>query len=164
MRPARVAAPESGAAMSFVFFLLACTAAGATGIFFQPGSWYAGLQKPGFTPPGWMFPVAWTTLYLLMPWSAARLSGLPGAGTVLALWALQIALNTLWTPVFFGAHRLGAAMLILAALWLVVAVLMVMAWRLDRLAGALLLPCLAWLTLAGTLNFSIWQNNPDTNG
>ncbi len=99
-----------------------------------------------------------------MAWSAARLSGLPGAGTVLALWALQIALNTLWTPVFFGAHRLGAAMLILAALWLVVAVLMVMAWRLDRLAGALLLPCLAWLTLAGALNFSIWQNNPDTNG
>ena len=86
------------------------------------------------------------------------------AGLVLALWALQIALNTLWTPVFFGAHRLGAAMLILAALWLVVAVLMVMAWRLDRLAGLLLLPYLAWLTLAGTLNFGIWQNSPGTTG
>lgn len=150
--------------MNFVFFLLACAAAGATGIFFQPGAWYAGLQKPGFTPPGWVFPIAWTTLYVLMAWSAARLAGLPGAGTVLALWALQIALNTLWTPVFFGAHRLGAAMLILALLWLVVAVLMVLAWRLDRLAGALLLPYLAWLTLAGALNFGIWQNNPATTG
>ena len=99
-----------------------------------------------------------------MAWSAARLAALPGAGLVLGLWALQIALNTLWTSVFFGAHRLGAAMAILAALWLVVAVLLVLAWRMDRLAGALLLPYLAWLTLAGTLNFSIWQNNPATTG
>lgn len=164
MRPKRMAAPEPGAAMHFLIFLLACAAAGATGIFFQPGSWYAGLQKPGFTPPGWVFPIAWTTLYILMAWSAARLAALPGAGLVLGLWALQIALNTLWTPVFFGAHRTGAAMLILAALWLVVALLMALAWRMDRLAGALLLPYLAWLTLAGTLNFSIWQNNPAGSG
>lgn len=160
----RRAAPDIGATMHFVIFLLAAAAAGATGMFFQPGAWYAGLQKPGFTPPGWVFPVAWTTLYILMAWSAARLAALPGAGLVLGLWALQIALNTLWTPVFFGAHRLGAAMVILAALWLVVAVLAALAWRMDRLAGALLLPYLAWLTLAGTLNFSIWQNNPATTG
>lgn len=160
----RGTAPDIGVAMHFAIFLLAAATAGATGMFFQPGSWYDSLQKPGFTPPGWVFPIAWTTLYVLMAWSAARLAVLPGAGLVLGLWALQIALNTLWTPVFFGAHRLGAAMAILAALWLVVAVLVVLAWRMDRLAGALLLPYLAWLTLAGTLNFSLWQNNPATTG
>lgn len=146
--------------MSFLFFLIACGAAAASGMFFQPGAWYAGLQKPGFTPPGWVFPVVWTTLYVLIAWAAARLAPLPGAGLVLALWAAQIALNTLWTPVFFGAHRLGAAMAILALLWLVVAALTVLAFRLDRLAGTLLLPYLAWLTLAGTLNFRLWQDNP----
>lgn len=146
--------------MTFLLFLLATAAAGASGVFFQPGSWYDGLSKPGFTPPGWVFPVVWTTLYVLMAWSAARLAAVPGAGLLLALWAAQIALNTLWTPVFFGAHRLGAAMAILALLWLVVAVLIVLAWRVDRLAGALLVPYLAWLSLAGTLNWSIWQNNP----
>lgn len=146
--------------MHFLVFLIACAAAGASGIFFQPGTWYAGLNKPGFTPPNWAFPVVWTTLYVLIAWVGARLAAVPGAGLVLALWAAQIALNTLWTPVFFGAHRMGAGMAILALLWVVVAVLTVLAFRLDRLAGALLLPYLVWLSVAAALNFSLWQNNP----
>ena len=146
--------------MTFLILLIACAAAGATGILFQPGAWYDGLAKPWFNPPRWAFPVAWTTLYVLIAWAGARLAHLPGAGLVMALWAAQIALNTLWTPVFFGAHRLGMGVAVIALLWLVVAALTVLAFRLDRVAGALLLPYLAWLSLAGALNYRLWQMNP----
>ena len=146
--------------MTFLILLIACAAAGATGILFQPGAWYDGLAKPWFNPPRWAFPVAWTTLYVLIAWAGARLAHLPGAGLAMALWAAQIALNTLWTPVFFGAHRMGMGVAVIALLWLVVAALTVLAFRLDRLAGALLLPYLAWLSLAGALNYRLWQMNP----
>lgn len=147
-------------ALFFVIFLLANTAAAATGMIFKPGAWYEGLRKPAFTPPKWAFPVVWTSLYVLSALAAARLAMLPGAGVALALWALQVALNTLWTPVFFGARRMGAGMGILAALWLTVAALIAVAWRLDLWAGAMLTPYLVWLTLAGALNWRVWRDNP----
>ncbi|RMO85961.1 TspO/MBR protein [Pseudomonas syringae pv. philadelphi] len=145
--------------MTFFIFLLACSAAAATGIIFKPGAWYESLQKPAFTPPNWAFPVAWTTIYLLLAWAGYRLTLLPGSETLLALWAAQIALNTLWTPVFFGAHRILAATVILAMLWIVVAVMVVMALQLDVVTGLILLPYLAWLSVAAALNFSILRHN-----
>ncbi|NUT77588.1 tryptophan-rich sensory protein [Pseudomonas sp. C1C7] len=146
--------------MTFPIFLLACAAAASSGFFFKPDEWYASLEKPGFTPPNWVFPVAWTTLYLLLAWAGYRLSLLPGSQMVLALWAAQIALNTLWTPVFFGAHRLFASLVILVLLWLVVAVMLVLAMRLDVITGLILFPYLVWLSLAAALNFSILRKNP----
>lgn len=146
--------------MNVVTFLIACGAAASSGIFFKPGAWYESLVKPGFTPPNWVFPVAWTTIYLLLAWVGYRLTLLPGSETVLALWAAQIALNTLWTPVFFGAHRPFAAMVILTILWLVVATMVVLALRLDVITGLILFPYLAWLCVAAALNFSILRNNP----
>lgn len=145
--------------MTFYIFLLACAAAAATGIIFKPGPWYQALQKPSFTPPDWLFPVAWTTIYLLLAWAGYRLTLLPGSETALALWAAQIALNTLWTPVFFGANRIVTAMVILALLWIVVAALMVTALQLDTVTGLILLPYLAWLSVAAALNFSIMRHN-----
>jgi benzodiazapine receptor len=145
--------------MTFYIFLLACAAAAATGIIFKPGPWYRALQKPSFTPPDWLFPVAWTTIYLLLAWAGYRLTLFPGSETALALWAAQIALNTLWTPVFFGANRIVTAMVILALLWIVVAALMVTALRLDTVTGLILLPYLAWLSVAAALNFSIMRHN-----
>jgi tryptophan-rich sensory protein len=145
--------------MTFFIFLLACCAAAATGVIFKTGAWYESLQKPSFTPPNWAFPVAWTTIYLLLAWAGYRLTLLPGSETVLALWAAQIALNTLWTPVFFGANRIVEAMVILALLWIVVAAMVVMALQLDILAGLILLPYLAWLSVAAALNFSILRHN-----
>jgi benzodiazapine receptor len=145
--------------MTFLIFLVACGAAASTGIIFKPGEWYQSLNKPGFTPPNWMFPVAWTTIYLLLAWAGYRLTLIPGSEVVLALWAAQIALNTLWTPVFFGAHRIFAGMVIIALLWLVVAVMLVAALRLDALTGLIFLPYLAWLSVAAALNFSILRNN-----
>lgn len=126
--------------MTFYIFLIACCAAASTGIIFKPGTWYASLQKPGFTPPNWTFPLAWTTIYLLIAWAGYRLTLIPGSETVLALWAAQIALNTLWTPVFFGANRIVAGMVILSALWLVVAAMTVLAVQLDLITGLILFP------------------------
>lgn len=145
--------------MTFYIFLLACGAAASTGLFFKPGEWYESLAKPSFTPPNWLFPVAWTTIYLLLAWAGYRLTQIPGSQTVLALWAAQIALNTLWTPIFFGAQRILASMVILTLLWLVVAVMVVMALRLDLITGLILFPYLVWLCLAGALNFFILRNN-----
>ena len=95
-----------------------------------------------------------------MAWAAARLAALPGSGTALALWSLQIALNSLWTPVFFGAHRKGTGMAIIALLWLTVALLLLAAFRLDLIAGLLLAPYIVWLSIAAALNWRVWRDNP----
>jgi tryptophan-rich sensory protein len=145
--------------MIFFVFLLACGAAASTGVIFKPGPWYESLVKPSFTPPNWMFPVAWSVIYLLLAWAGYRLALIPGSELVLALWAAQIALNTLWTPVFFGAHRIVASMVILVLLWLVVAVMLVLTMRLDVITGLILFPYLVWLCVAAALNFSIMRNN-----
>ncbi|RJE80480.1 TspO/MBR family protein [Paracoccus sp. JM45] len=144
----------------FLIFMLASAAAAATGIIFRPGAWYESLQKPSFTPPKWAFPVAWSTIYLLSAIAAARVALLPGAGVALALWAAQIALNTLWTPVFFGARRMAVAMGVIGVLWVVVAAMVVQFWALDWRSGLLLLPYLAWLCVAAGLNWRIWRDNP----
>ena len=145
----------------FTVFLLACFAAGATGALFPTGSWYEGLKKPGWTPPNWLFPVAWSTLYFLMAFAAARVAMMSGAGLALALWALQIALNTLWTPVFFGLRRLRAGMVILSLLWVSVVACTVALWQLDRIAGLMFVPYVAWASVAAALNLSVLRLNPE---
>ncbi|AUH33649.1 tryptophan-rich sensory protein TspO [Paracoccus tegillarcae] len=143
----------------FLIFLLACGGAAATGIIFKPGTWYEGLVKPSFTPPKWAFPVAWTAIYVLIAWAGARLAQHPGAGVALALWAAQISLNTLWTPVFFGAHRMGAGMAVMAVLFATVAALLIAAFRVDYWAGLMIVPYMAWLCVAAALNWRVWQDN-----
>jgi tryptophan-rich sensory protein len=145
----------------FLTFLAACGGAAATGAMFQPGAWYDALQKPSWTPPNWLFPVAWTTLYLLMSLSAMRVAQLPDAGQALAFWAMQIAFNTLWTPVFFGLRRMRAAVVVMVFLWVSVAATTVTFWQVDWLAGLMFLPYLVWVSVAGALNFSVWRLNPD---
>jgi benzodiazapine receptor len=145
----------------FLTFLAACGGAAATGAMFQPGPWYDALQKPSWTPPNWLFPVAWTTLYLLMSLSAMRVAQLPDAGQALAFWAMQIAFNTLWTPVFFGLRRMRAALVVMVFLWVSVAATTVTFWQVDWLAGLMFLPYLVWVCVAGALNFSVWRLNPD---
>ena len=144
----------------FVTFLVACGAAATTGAMFEPDRWYRDLDKPRWTPPGWAFPVAWTTLYLAMAFAAMRVAQLPDSGQALAFWAAQIAFNTLWTPIFFGLHRMRAAFIVMIGLWLTVAATLVAFWRLDPVAGALFVPYLAWVTTAGALNLSVLRRNP----
>ena len=125
------------------------------GTVFKPGAWYDSLAKPSWTPPNWLFPVAWTTLYLSMSLAAMRVAPLPGSGQGLASWALQIAHNTLWTPVFFGLRRMRDGFGVLVLLWLAVAATAVSFFRLDLIAGLLMLPYVAWVSVAGALNVTV---------
>lgn len=146
----------------FLTYLIACGAAAATGAMFKPGDWYLSLSKPVWTPPGWVFPVAWTFIYLCMAASAARVAVLPDSGQALAFWSVQIAFNTLWTPVFFGLHRIRAAMVIMVCLWLSVAATLAAFAFHDLTAALLFLPYLVWVSIAGALNYSVMQRNPAT--
>lgn len=143
-------------------FLAASFSAGATGVLFPTGAWYRTLAKPSWTPPDRLFPVAWTLLYILISiaawWVALSPARLALAG--LALWTWQIVLNALWTPVFFGQHRIGAGMAVLALLWIVVALTTWTFWLVDPLAGILMAPYLVWVSYAAALNLAIWRMNP----
>ncbi|MCE5973232.1 tryptophan-rich sensory protein [Sinirhodobacter sp. WL0062] len=143
----------------FLMFLAASCAAAATGMVFKPGDWYAALRKPAFTPPGWVFPVVWSYLYVSVAYAAARVAGVEGSQFALVIFALQIALNTLWTPVFFGARRMGFGMAVIVLLWWAVAAMGVAFLRHDLVAGLLVAPYLIWLSLAAALNWRIWRDN-----
>ncbi|MEJ6393081.1 TspO/MBR family protein [Gymnodinialimonas sp. 2305UL16-5] len=143
----------------FILFLGACCAAAATGSMFAPGEWYRQLVKPGWTPPDWLFPIAWTLLYLASAYAATRVAVLDGAAHAMGFWALQIALNTLWTPVFFGLERIRAGAVILVFLWIAVIGSMVTFLQLDMLAGALMIPYVIWVSYAGALNLAILRLN-----
>ncbi|WBU63748.1 tryptophan-rich sensory protein TspO [Paracoccus aerodenitrificans] len=145
----------------FLILLSACAAAAATGSVFLPGEWYRSLKKPSWTPPKKAFPIVWTALYVISAFAATRiaLSANPAPG--LALWSLQIALNTLWTPVFFGARRMGMGMIVIAVLWVVLAAIIPVFLQADLLAGLLMIPYLVWISIAAGLNWRIWRDNRD---
>ncbi len=146
----------------FAVFMFACSAAATTGAMFEPGAWYRSLTKPRWTPPNWLFPVAWTTLYIFMSLAAMRVAIAGDSGLALAMWSAQIAFNTLWTPVFFGLKRMGAALIVMVGLWSSVAATLVLFWQIDLIAGLLFVPYLAWVTVAGALNLSVWRLNRET--
>ncbi|MEO1196918.1 MAG: TspO/MBR family protein [Pseudomonadota bacterium] len=145
----------------FAIFLVACGGAAATGAMFPPGPWYDALKKPSWNPPNWLFPVAWSLLYLCIAAAAARAAVVPGNGIAMALLAAQFAFNTLWTPVFFGLRKMGAGFVVVSVLWVLVALTMLAFFQLDRLAGLLFVPYLVWVTVAAALNFTVWRLNPD---
>lgn len=150
-----------------VLAILVCQSAGGLGVLTTEtgsSSWYASLAKPSFQPPGWLFGPVWTTLYTLMGiavWRVVRVSPRTrGVRWALALFALQLVLNAAWSPVFFGAHAIGAALVILSALALVLVATIVTFWRIDRPAAFLLVPYLAWVSFATILNATILHLNP----
>lgn len=147
----------------FFTYLAACGAAAATGALFSPGDWYKAIRKPGWTPPDWLFPVAWTTLYLCMSLAAMRIaqSGDVRAPQALGFWTIQITLNALWSPVFFGLRKMRTALIVVALLWVAVAVTMVAFFRIDWVAGLLFLPYIAWVSTATALNAAVLRRNPE---
>ena len=144
----------------FGIFLLGCGAAATTGAMFEPGEWYEDMDKPDWTPPKWVFPAAWMVLYLCMAAAAARVAVLDGNAYAMAFYAVQLAFNTLWTPIFFGLKRMGAGMAVILFLWVTVAATMLAFFQLDWIAGTLFVPYLLWVTIASALNFSVWRRNP----
>jgi tryptophan-rich sensory protein len=126
-------------------------------------TWYAGLIKPSWTPPPLLFPIAWTLLYILMAVSFWRLWDLPrrsAARTTAMIWfGAQLALNALWSPVFFGWHGTQAALAIIVGLLIAIAATMHAASRADRLAAWLLAPYLLWVAYATTINIGVVAMN-----
>lgn len=143
-------------------WIVACFLAAATGAAWPPGEWYASLAKPAWNPPAWVFGPVWTTLYLAMAVAVWRV-GRPGWSgqrrAALACFLLQLALNAAWTPVFFGLHAPGIALVVIVALFLAIAATIASFAQHDRLAALLLAPYLAWVGFATVLNAELWRLN-----
>jgi len=125
--------------------------------------WYPTLVKPAFTPPSWVFGPVWTVLYVTMGVAAFLVwrRGLDAGGVriSLAVFLVQLALNGLWSVLFFGMKAPGAAFVEIIVLWISIAVTTGLFWRVAPLSGVLLLPYLAWVTFAAVLNGSLWALN-----
>jgi translocator protein len=126
--------------------------------------WFQALSKPDIIPPGWVFGVVWTTLYIMLGLSLAMIlyaRGSKGRGLALSLFASQLVLNLIWSPLFFKAHQVTLALVaIVFILGLTIATTFAFA-RIRKLAAWLLVPYMVWLSFATILNFRIDQMNPD---
>ena len=145
-----------------VGFVGACFLAAVTGAMFPPGDWYEHLAKPSWRPPNWLFAPTWTVIYLTIAvsgWLVGRKSGFAGAALPLTIYLLQLVLNAAWTPIFFGLRRPALAFFEIIMLWLSIVATIATFHSHSVAAAWLLLPYLAWVMLAATLNFTIWRLN-----
>lgn len=155
---------------SLVGWVIVCGIAGAIGSIasLDAGTFYASLERPAWAPPAAVFGPVWTALYLIMAvaawlvWRSPRDSSL--RTTALLLFVVQLGLNALWSWLFFAWHLGGAAFFEVAVLWLMIVATTVYFWRINRIAGALLLPYLLWVTFASVLTWSVWRANPAVLG
>lgn len=125
--------------------------------------WFAALTKPAIYPPGATFGIVWPILYVMMGVALALVGAdrtSPHRRGALWAFAVQLALNLAWSPTFFAAHQIGAALAILLALDVALIVTLVLFWRVRQAAGLLLLPYLAWVLFATLLNWQVLQLNP----
>ena len=155
--------PTRSSLTRLVLSIVVCEAAGAEGSVFAIKaipSWYAGLDKPWFSPPNWVFAPVWIFLYFLMGVSLYLLwDNRQRGNAALGAFAIQLALNALWSAVFFGTHQLFLAFAVIDALWVVIVATIVLSYRVSRGASIALLPYMAWVTIAWALNFYVWVLN-----
>jgi tryptophan-rich sensory protein len=126
--------------------------------------WYAALAKPAATPPDWVFPVAWGLLYILMGLALAMIIHARGAklrGLAIVLFAAQMLVNLIWSPLFFGAHQVFWALIVLVVMFVLALVTTLIFSRIRRGAAWLMVPYLAWLCFAGLLTWQIAALNPN---
>lgn len=133
-----------------------------------PGNaWFAALEKPAIFPPPVWIGIVWSILYAMMGFALALVGsawGARGRGRAIAVFLMQFLVNLAWSPVFFGMHRITGGLVVIALLDLLVAVTLVLFWRIRKLAGVLLVPYLAWVLFATALNFQFLQLNPQADG
>ncbi|MBB3805241.1 tryptophan-rich sensory protein [Xanthomonas arboricola] len=133
----------------------------------QAASFYADLQRPAWAPPGWLFGPVWTALYGMMAvavWLVWRRGGWAGARLALGMFILQLALNGLWSWLFFAWHMGAWAFADIVLLWLTLAATIGVFAKRSSVAAWLLVPYLAWVSFAAALNYSVWQLNPQVLG
>jgi len=149
--------------LGLMFWVGLCLTVGFIAGRFSPGKWYATLHKPSWTPPGWVFPVVWTILYVMMglsAWIIWQGTGLREVALPISFFLLQLIFNVLWMWLFFGLHRPGLAFLDIALLWAILLVTLILFWMNRPMAGAFLIPYLVWVGFSSALNFAIWRMNP----
>jgi benzodiazapine receptor len=157
-----------GRTLQLLVPVLVCLGVGALGSLFSMDNnlhnWYATLNKPWFNPPNWVFAPVWTTLYILMGVAAflvwQKRLGHRSVRIGLVLFVVQLALNGLWTPLFFGCHWIGTALIDIVLLWVAILAVIVAFHRVSLPAAICLYPYLAWVSFASVLNFRLWQLNP----
>jgi tryptophan-rich sensory protein len=146
--------------LTLVLFLALVVGGGLIiGYLTAPGEWYAGLVKPLFNPPNWVFAPVWTVLYVLIAVAGWRTFVRDRAGFPMKLWWGQLALNFIWSPVFFAAHQIGLALLVILLLLAAIIAFIAASWRQDRFAAWLFAPYAAWVAFASVLNASIFALN-----
>ncbi|MHC4749769.1 MAG: TspO/MBR family protein [Planctomycetota bacterium] len=143
-----------------------CLLAGFLGSFATMDSvntWYGDLSRPSFTPPDWVFGVVWPILYVMMGISAFLIwnkgIGNKQARLALGLFVLQLVLNGLWTPIFFGLHMVGLALAEIILLWVTILATILAFWRISKTAAYLLIPYILWVSFAIGLNAALWHLN-----
>ena len=146
--------------LALIGFVIATFCAPLLGAAAAPGPWYHTLVKPTWNPPAWLFAPAWTLLYSLMAIAAWLVWKQVGLRRPLHLYVVQLALNAAWTPIFFGAHQIGWALVEIVALWFAILLTLLGFYRVSKTAGMLLVPYLAWVTFASVLNLTLWRLNP----
>jgi benzodiazapine receptor len=146
--------------------VVVCELAGVIGSLFTTPSipgWYAGLTKPPFNPPNWIFGPVWTVLYALMGLAAYLVfeKGFkrPEVKKGLSVFAAQLLLNVLWSIVFFGAHVIFGAVVVIVLLWTLILATILLFRRISRAAACLLVPYVLWVSFAAVLNVSLYVLN-----
>ncbi|MGQ9426602.1 TspO/MBR family protein [Gilvimarinus sp. F26214L] len=133
----------------------------------RAAAFYAELRRPDWAPPGSVFGPVWTTLFIMMgiaAWLVWRTAGFAGAKLALTLFLVQLALNALWSWLFFAWHLGGLAFAEVLLLWLLICATAIAFGRISPWAGALLIPYLLWVSFAAVLNYTVWQMNPQSLG
>jgi benzodiazapine receptor len=148
--------------LSFAVFVGLVIGAAAFGGQWGAGPWYDTLSKPDWTPPNWLFPIAWSAIYLMIAiagwliWETPHRLQIP----LLALWGAQLLLNALWSFIFFGRRQIALALADIGALWVLIAAFIALAWPVSQRAALFFIPYLIWISYAGALNAEIWRRNP----
>lgn len=149
-----------------IISIFLCLGAGLIGSVFTIKSitaWYSLLNRPAFAPPNWLFGPVWTALYILMGFSLflvwRRFPPDTKSKRSLVLFFIQLIFNVAWSVVFFGLHQIFLALLVILILWLMIVVVILNFYKINKTAAYLLVPYLYWVTFASVLNYSFWLLN-----
>lgn len=148
--------------ITWLLFYLCTVVASSSAFLFNIQGWYESTAGPSFAPPTWLFGPVWTILYIFIAFSGYFIAMGKNSNwkpMAIGFWSLQMALNVIWTPIFFGAQNLGAALVYIASLWVAILGTILTSWSVDKKASLLMIPYLGWVGFATFLNYTYWQLN-----